>query len=228
MTTNRTMTTGERVKMRRMELGLSQEKLGQRAGLTQPTISALEKNRAHTSGSLASIAAALGVSALWLESGRGEMVPAGTIERLASAEDSYMVPLLDCRGSCGNGRMYGDIDTTPIAISKKLLDRCHVKLLSFISKLVALYADGDSMSPYIMHGDIMLFDTGVTDFQDGFIYLIDTLDGLRAKRVHRRADGRVILRSDSQDKTRYPDESYTPEEAELLTVKGRFVLRMGG
>ncbi|MEJ7804311.1 MAG: S24 family peptidase [Telluria sp.] len=219
----RISTTGDRVKMRRVELNLSQDRLGQLAGLTQPTISALEKNRAHTSGSLASIAAALGVSALWLESGMGDMLPLGT-QNAPYAEDSYQIPLLDCRGSCGNGRMYGDVDTTPITLSKRLLKHCNA---SFVVKLVALYADGDSMTPFIAHGDIMIFDTGVTDFQDGGIYLIDTLDGLRVKRVHRRADGRVTLRSDSGDKTRYPDEEYAADHANLLAIKGKFVLRIG-
>jgi phage repressor protein C with HTH and peptisase S24 domain len=224
MPLNRTMTTGERVKMRRMELGMSQDKLAQLAGLTQPTISALEKNRANTSGSLASIASALGVSALWLETGMGDMVPPGLIAGVPANDDSYVIPLLDARGSCGNGRMYGDIDTTPIRISRRLLTRCRVALATM---LVALYADGDSMSPYITHGDIMIFDSGVTDFKDGSIYLIDTPDGLRVKRVSRRADGQVLLRSDNADRTRYPDEAYTPEQAESLTVKGRFVMRLG-
>lgn len=224
MTTPRITTTGERVKMRRIELGMSQEKLASLSGLTQPTISALEKNRANTSGSLASIAAALGVSALWLETGLGEMVPPGIVAGVSANDDAYVIPLLDARGSCGNGRMYTDVDTSPITISKRLLSRCRT---TFASKLVALYADGDSMAPYISHGDIMIFDTGVTDFQDGFIYLLDTPDGLRVKRVNRRADGNVILRSDSSDRLRYPDEGYTPEHAALLNVKGRFVMRLG-
>lgn len=220
----RMMTTGDRVKMRRAEMGISQDKLATLSGLTQPTISALEKNRANTSGSLASIASALGVSALWLETGLGEMIPDGTIQGVSVNDDVYVVPLLDARGSCGNGRMYGEIDTSPIKISKRLLARCRI---TQASKLIAVNADGDSMAPYIAHEDIILFDTGITHFQDGLIYLLDTLDGLRVKRVNRRVDGQVILRSDSPDRIRYPDENYTAEQAEGLTVKGRFVMRLG-
>ena len=154
----------------------------------------------------------------------GEMVPPGAVAGVPVVDDSFVVQLLDARGSCGNGRMYGDIDTTPIRISKRLLSRCRAPITTM---LVALYADGDSMAPYIMHGDIMLFDTGTTEFRDGSIYLIDTLDGLRVKRVNRRADGQVILRSDNVDRTRYPDEAYTPDQADALTLKGRFVMRLG-
>lgn len=151
------------------------------------------------------------------------MSPSGT-HRAPANDDAFQVPLLDCRGSCGNGRLYGDIDTTPITISRRLLARCRA---SHNHKLIAVLADGDSMAPFITHGDIMLFDTSITDFQDGNIYLIDTFDGLRVKRVHRRADGRVILRSDNPDRSRYPDEEYTPDQAATLAVKAKFVLRIG-
>lgn len=224
MNQERTLTTGDRVKMRRTELNLSQDKLAQLSGLTQPTISGLEKNRAHTSGSLAAIADALGVRALWLASGLGEMLANGP-QNAPANEDSYHIPLLDCRGSCGNGRNYGDIDTSPLTISKRLLARYHV---SHVSKLISLHADGDSMMPFITHGDIMLFDTGITDFTDGRIYLIETMDGLRVKRIQRRADGRVVLRSDNPDKGRYPDEEYSRDHASDLAVKGQFMLRIGG
>lgn len=219
-------TTGERVKMRRLELELSQTELGTLAGLTQPTISALEKNRSHTSGSLASIARALRVSALWLETGLGEMTPPRTDNGSTEEPETIMVPLLDCKGSCGNGRMYGDIDYSPIQISRRILGRYYRG--GGMSKLIALYADGDSMASYIMHGDIILFDMNVADFQDSGIYLLDTPDGLRVKRVSRRADGRIILRSDSTDKVRYPDEEYSAEQAPSLVVKGKFVMRVGG
>lgn len=222
-------TTGERVKARRLELDLSQTELANKAGLTQPTISGLEKNRSHSSGSLASIARVLGVSALWLETGMGDMVPSHPEEPLSvivGDPDAVMVPLLECKGSCGNGRLYGDVDYSPITISARLLRSFYGRAAS--ENLIALYADGDSMASYIMHGDIIVFDTGIADFQESGIYLLDTPDGLRVKRVSRRADGRVVLRSDSPDKTRFPDEEYSAEEAPLLTVKAKFVLRMGG
>lgn len=221
-------TTGDRVKMRRLELELSQTELAARAGLTQPTISALEKNRSHTSGSLASIAKALGISALWLETGLGEMVPTVSDEGQLDQEspDTFTVPLLECKGSCGNGRLYGDIDYSPIQLNARLLGP--YRRATSTTNFIALYADGDSMASYIMHGDILVFDTSVRDFEESGIYLLDTPDGLRVKRVSRRTGGRIVLRSDNPDKARYPDEEYSQDEAAELTVKGKFVLRIGG
>lgn len=214
-------TLGQRMKRRRLELNLSQTELAIDSGLTQPTISALEKDRSKSSGSVASIAKVLMVSALWLETGLGDPQATTPVE---VAPDTYTVPLLDVKGSCGNGRLYGDVDYAPIAISTHLLKKYHANP----ANLIALYADGDSMANFIVHCDVLLFDTAVSDFKDGGIYLIDTPDGLRVKRINRRADGRVVLRSDNPDKTRYPDEDYTVEQAPLLAIKGRFVLRIGG
>lgn len=202
---------------------MNQTELATLAGLTQPTISALERGGSTTSGKLASIADALKVSALWLETGMGER----DVPTVAEAGDAqvHMVPLLDCRGSCGNGReYYGDPENAPIAVPDRVLKRYHVRP----ENLVGLYADGDSMNSFIVHGDMLFFDTTASDLKDGRIYLLDTPDGLRVKRVHRRADGRVSLRSDNPDKTRYPDEEYSAEAASLLTIRGCFVFRMGG
>jgi phage repressor protein C with HTH and peptisase S24 domain len=216
-------TTGERVKMRRIELGLSQVRLSQLAGLTQPTISALEKNRAHTSGSLASIAQALQVNAFWLETGLGEMEP--SIARAPSDLDVIVVPLLPSEGNCGSTCLSVKLDYSPICIRKDLLSKCHVMP---IGRLIATYGDGDSMSNFIITGDILVFDTGVRAISDGSVYLIDTPDGPRVKRINRRADGRVVLRNDNQDKGRYPDEEYTAEQARNLSIKGKLVLRIAG
>jgi phage repressor protein C with HTH and peptisase S24 domain len=219
-------TVGERVFACRTERGMTQVELARLSRLTQPTISGLESGESNTSGSLASIAAALGVSALWLETGLGER----NISDDATASfgsGTELVPLVEARGSCGNSRVGFVIpDYAPIALCASTLSRLHIQTKN--KKLVALYADGDSMLNYITHGDILFFDTNDCELRDGGIYLIDTPDGLRVKRVSRRADGRFILRSDNMDKTRFPDEDYSAEQTTQLSVKGKFAMRMGG
>lgn len=63
-------TIGERLKLERVKLKLSQEKLAHRAGVTQSLISQIEKGTNQGSQYLNAIARALGVSADWLETGR--------------------------------------------------------------------------------------------------------------------------------------------------------------
>lgn len=223
---------GGRVKARRNELGMSQLELAKRASITQPTISALERGESQSSGSLASIADALGVSALWLETGLGnkEIAPAGSFRRVYAngieSEPEYEIKLLEAKGSCGNGRYSfsnGDEFKTPIIKEDRWFQRFNVKP----ENVVALIADGFSMSNFIVHGDIVYVNTTIQYLKSGDIYLIDTPDGLRVKRVHRRADGSVILSSDNPDKTIYPDELYSASDAEHITIKGRFICREG-
>lgn len=65
------MSVGKRVEARRLELKMSQKHLGNRVGLTQPTLSSLENGKSETSGHIARLAKELQVHAFWLETGEG-------------------------------------------------------------------------------------------------------------------------------------------------------------
>lgn len=70
-------TYGERVKQARLNAGLSQAELGRQVGSTPQAIQYLEDPEKNARGSekTARIAHICGVSALWLETGDGEMLP---------------------------------------------------------------------------------------------------------------------------------------------------------
>lgn len=225
---------GERVKECRLALGMSQKELAEKAGLKQPTISALEKGPegggSSTSGSLASIAHALNVSALWLETGMGskELSKARGYRKVykdGHTGEEYEIRLLDSKGSCGDGKLnfQEDIFKAPLIKEARWFDRYHVKP----EEVVAIYADGDSMANFIVDGDIVIFTTNFSDVRSGEIYVVDTPDGLRIKRLHKRVDGTVVLSSDNPDKIRYPDEYYTAEQASHISIMGKFIYRQG-
>jgi len=65
------MSIGERVRKARKEKGLTQIELAKATGIAQATLSGLEKGDFKSSGYVASLASVLGVSALWLETGKG-------------------------------------------------------------------------------------------------------------------------------------------------------------
>ncbi len=69
---------GARIKERRSELGMKQDALAKRVGLSQTTISDLENNPTMKTREVARIAAVLGVNALWLADGKGQRIPDGT------------------------------------------------------------------------------------------------------------------------------------------------------
>jgi transcriptional regulator with XRE-family HTH domain len=73
------MTIGQRIKAARQEIPLTQTELGTKVGLRQSTISELEKGDSAGTAYLASIASVLGLSALWLETGKGPKYPIKSI-----------------------------------------------------------------------------------------------------------------------------------------------------
>jgi transcriptional regulator with XRE-family HTH domain len=74
-----TGTLGERLRVARQRLGMSQEELGMAAGLSQPAVSRLEYGGAPPSQeTLGRLAVALGVELAWLQGrAEGRLAPAG-------------------------------------------------------------------------------------------------------------------------------------------------------
>jgi len=67
------MTLGERMKIARKEMRLTQKELGKKAGLEQPTIQRLESGKMQGSSKIVEVAYALGVNPVWLVTGNGSM-----------------------------------------------------------------------------------------------------------------------------------------------------------
>ena len=65
----------DRLRQARKHAGLTQTQLAAAVGITQTSITDLERGKSQSTGYIAQIAKACRVSALWLASGEGEMVP---------------------------------------------------------------------------------------------------------------------------------------------------------
>lgn len=91
-------TIGDRIRYKRRECGLSQTDLAKQASVTQPVISELEANKTRTSGRTPSIAAALGVSAYWLETGISE---SNSQVHDGFDDDVLTIPVMVAPGNCG-------------------------------------------------------------------------------------------------------------------------------
>jgi phage repressor protein C with HTH and peptisase S24 domain len=219
----------------------SQSALARASGVPQPTINRILNgvgSKGPETETLRKLASACNVSFEWLHEGLGAMQRTTEGARLdlgqphmrihagaAGEAGTGAVKFLHAAGSCGGGfNNYEDLEKEPLVKEERWFARFHVKR----KDVVAIYAYGDSMADFIIDGDIVIFDTSKTEIASGQIYAIDSPDGLRIKRVHRRADGTLLLSSDNPNKSRYPDEVYTPEQAMQLVVKGKFVYRQGG
>src|SRR5690606_2799881 len=67
----------DRIKAARKHANLSQVQLASAAGMTQTSISDLERGKSRATSFVAQIAAICGVDPLWLAEGRGEMLSSG-------------------------------------------------------------------------------------------------------------------------------------------------------
>lgn len=79
-------------------------------------------------------------------------------------------------------------------------------------RYLGLEVVGDSMSPYIEDGDIVIFEI-TAEAKEGQIIVAMTPDGLTCKYLH-QANGKVLLRSHNQD---YLDQQFDIED---IMIKG--------
>lgn len=91
-------------------------------------------------------------------------------------------------------------------------------------QLAFAMVSGDALTPYLRHGDIALVDQAQTQVHDGHTYAIRYGAELRFRRLARRFDGGLILRSDNPHLT---EEVISAQDASRIHVVGRVVARWG-
>lgn len=84
---------------------------------------------------------------------------------------------------------------------------------------------GESMSPTLSDGDTVMINLAERDVISGEVYALIAEDGLRVKRLQRRADGLIWMLSDNPMQHKYPPEPITSTHAAVI---GRVVWRSGG
>ncbi|WP_049237231.1 XRE family transcriptional regulator [Moraxella canis] len=227
------MSLASRLKQRRDELGYSQAKVAELAGMAQPSYGDLENGKTKSSRKLVQIANALKVNPDWLATGEGQMTNEGaniefSNKAIATWQDGDNIPdgmiaigyLQDICGSLGNGY----VNEEPTVESKlwfreETLRECNVNPIS----AKAFVARGDSMAPDITDGQTIAVDTSATRIYDGEIYAFRKSGELKVKYLFKHGDGfKAVSRND--DKLRFPDEIYTAQdiEAENIEIIGQF------
>lgn len=132
--------------------------------------------------------------------------------------DFVMVPRYDVAGSAGQGSLVA---------SEQVVDYLAfradwVKNALGVSQrhLVLLSVKGDSMTPTLSEGDLILVDRSRQVIEDSGIYVILRNDVLLVKRVQHHLDGGLTVRSDNE---RYETERVAAGSAASISVIGRVV-----
>lgn len=219
----------DRIKAARRHAKLSQAQLAAAAGITQASISDLERAKSLATSHCVQIAVACGVSPTWLSDGSGEMLEAssGPDENGSPSKKDYaLIPQYTARASAGNGYHNDHVELKEGLVFK----RDWLKRLALREdSLCVIYAEGSSMEPTISDGDVLLIDHASTTPRSGKVYAMLRPDGSTSiKRLIQAFSGEWIIRSDNPDKTLYPDEPVSTEALQQIKIIGRSVWGGGG
>lgn len=218
------MNIAERVKLRRVELGLTQAELAVMAKTSQQAIQQLEDGKTKRPRYLPELSAALGCSVKWLVTGsddESDLLPPqsewGTVDawdkNTPLSADEVEVPFLkDIEFACGEGRIHcEDHNGFKLRFSKATLRR--VGANSDGSGVLCFPASGDSMEPVIPDGATVAVDTDNKRIIDGELYAINQGDLKRIKQLYRKPGGKLLIRSINRD---YNDEEAEEAEVEII------------
>lgn len=179
-------------------------------GETYPPLDTLER-----------IAGAAGVDFAWLATGQGVM-PEGSGEAYTTGselgKDFVLVPRYEVSASAGGGALVH---------SEQIVDHLAFRsewvrsaLDVSVKDLALISVKGDSMEPTLSNGDLILVDTSTKKVEDNAIYVLRYNGSLMVKRIQRKIDGSLIIKSDNLV---YEPEMVSGEAVNELHVVGRVV-----
>ena len=138
-------------------------------------------------------------------------------------QDQFVfIPRLEVELSAGNGNMVWEVTEKgePQAFRLEWLQKKGLRS----KDLRCLYAQGDSMEPYIQDGDAILVDLSDTEVMDNQVYAIRYGDDLRVKRLFKRFDRSIRIVSDN---SAHPEEIVSGEDLHNIQILGKVVWRGG-
>ena len=189
-------TFGDRVRKKRIELGLSQAELAKKVGTGQSTIGQIENGRNKTFRDILNLARVLNTTPDYLTGGGedshfpNELIPVSTNE-----EDFLIVAMYTAKGECGNGYENSSFEEGKISIPKILISNTDINP----KHLKAIYAIGDSMSPTINDGAMVLIDISQNTPKEGIVFAIERSgNGMVLKRLIKGQHGGWIYKSDNK------------------------------
>lgn len=197
------------LKRLRFEQNLSQQKLGDLLKVTKQQISNIESGKSKLTTEQKEI----------LIKNFGDILQSQMNDLTPDPKDCITVDYIHINPSCGKGTsVYHDADITPIKLGTQMLQS--VLKVSHPQNLKVFKASGDSMTPTIEDSDMLLVDTGRTDFNNGGIFLLTINNDWFIKRLRKRITGELDIISDND---KYPVETFKQDTDIEVFIKGRVI-----
>ena len=215
----------DRLRKARIEKNISQVELGRLTGESQSKIAALESGRNKKPTNTVQLAEILGVSAYWLETGKGEMHPSPAQDEIKDIhrpmlwssndplpEDDYtFAPYMKEQAFCGGAGSFEipDYNGFRLPFGRATLRRKSINP----DNVFCCTLTGDSMEERIAEDAAIAVDAGEKTIRDGKIYAFRHGDLFRVKYLSRLPGGRVKIKSHNPA---YEDEEAGLEDIEVI------------
>ncbi len=124
-------------------------------------------------------------------------------ESMAFAAEFVTIPLVAAQLSAGGG----SLETESAVIHRMAFRRSWLMRKGNPHHMVLMRAHGDSMEPYIQHGDVMLVDTSKKNIIPYTVFAVGVDDGIYVKALETLPGQKLVLRS-------YND-NYAPIEIDM-------------
>ena len=213
-------TIGNRLRAVRKEFGFGQNEFGERLGVNQNALSQYENgNRKLPDEIMQKLAEIFDVNINWLLTGKGEMFLCDDdSQTVSNATDEFIqIDFLDSSACAGNGianfqsEVLGKLPISPELIYPH--QPAEVK---------AIRVKGDSMSPTLASGDVVLFVQGLVNDGNG-IYILLHNGELFVKRLHFKMTGVIDIISDNPN---YSNEQLTAGSNESPVIIGKVIYQV--
>jgi phage repressor protein C with HTH and peptisase S24 domain len=217
-------TIGDRVRLVREQLGISQSRLAKAVKIAPQTIQQLEAGDSQGSKHLLAIARELRVNPDWLLTGKGDQgSPSAAAMRNNVVEirgDEFaLLPVYEIRFAAGAGALVDD-DESPIDHYLISLASLRGMTKSPLDQIGVFQVDGDSMEPTINNRDWVFVDRRRTRLTNPGIYCLNFEGDALIKRAAQHLESGVVTLI--SDNAAYPAQ--TIKKVDRLVVIGRVFL----
>jgi phage repressor protein C with HTH and peptisase S24 domain len=242
------MSLAERLKKVRNSLGKEQKDVADALGISFRSWQDYEAGKSVPGGKVFESLTKLGFNANWLLTGEGNMrreefdpeldrmVAAAdridaihemlhgkssignALETFGAAEGYVQVPRYKVQASAGGGSVIHSEQIVDFLSFRA--DWIHKTLGLSEKDLALINVLGDSMEPTLSNDDVILIDMGKKGIHDNSVYVLHFNGVLLVKRIQRKLDGSVIVKSDNMV---YEPEVIRGDMLDTLNVVGRVV-----
>lgn len=216
----------ERIKNIRKSNKLRQDVFSKKIGITQSTLSEIENAKYFPSeASLKLLESEFGINGIWLRTGVGqdqvEIFDQSTKpDQEQSADDYCRIPMYQGQvGACGYGSEGGEEYIGDLVAFRRSWIR-H-ELMINPKDLTLIFVTGDSMTPTVTPGDMVMVDHSACDAITDGVWVLSMGDGPIVKRIQRMSKTRLRVFSDN--KVYDPIEIDLTDPPEGLRFIGRVV-----